>query len=154
MSAPTHASTAASSAQEALTIQEAAQTTGWSARMLRYVERIGLVEPSRSDSGYRLYGPAELQRLGTLRELLHRFEVGLGDVGFALRMRREAALRDAVEGWLSARAERPRHVSSEDWLSYEQAKHERLLRTMAAADGPSRKNVKALRPSKETRETP
>jgi MerR family transcriptional regulator, copper efflux regulator len=154
MSAPTQAASAGTPAPEALTIHQAAQTTGWSARMLRYVERIGLVEPTRSESGYRLYGPAELQRLGTLRELLHRFGIGLGDVGFALRLRREAALRDAVEGWLSARAERPRHVSSEDWLGYEQAKHERLLSTIAASDGPSSKNVKALRPSKEIRETP
>ena len=39
---------------EALTIHEAARTTGWSPRMLRYVERVGLVEPERSASGYRL----------------------------------------------------------------------------------------------------
>jgi MerR family transcriptional regulator, copper efflux regulator len=45
---------------DALTIHEAAETTGWSPRMLRYVERVGLVEPERSSSGYRLYGPAEL----------------------------------------------------------------------------------------------
>ena len=55
---------------DALTIHEAAATTGWSPRMLRYVERVGLVEPARSAAGYRLYGPAELQRLRTLRELL------------------------------------------------------------------------------------
>ena len=48
---------------QALTIHEAAETTGWSARMLRYIERSGLVAPARSASGYRLYGPAELQRL-------------------------------------------------------------------------------------------
>ena len=47
---------------DALTIQEAAETTGWSSRMLRYIERSGLVAPPRSESGYRLYGPAELQR--------------------------------------------------------------------------------------------
>src|SRR4051812_23520058 len=44
---------------DALTINEAAAITGWSARMLRYVERVGLVEPTRSPSGYRLFGPAE-----------------------------------------------------------------------------------------------
>src|ERR671935_184807 len=55
---------------DALTIHEAAETTGWSPRMLRYIERIGLVEPSRSESGYRLYGPAELQRLRTLQRTL------------------------------------------------------------------------------------
>ncbi|MGE0029078.1 MAG: MerR family transcriptional regulator, partial [Thermoleophilia bacterium] len=55
---------------DALTINEAAATTGWSSRMLRYIERIGLVVPPRSPGGYRLYGAAELQRLRTLRELL------------------------------------------------------------------------------------
>src|SRR5439155_22873285 len=68
---------------DALTIHEAAQTTGWSPRMLRYVERIGLVEPGRSEAAYRLYGPAELQRLRTLRELQERFDVGLGEIGLA-----------------------------------------------------------------------
>ncbi|MHB8492751.1 MAG: MerR family transcriptional regulator, partial [Solirubrobacteraceae bacterium] len=53
--------------RDLLTINEAAQSTGWSARMLRYIERMGLVEPARTAAGYRLYGAAELQRLRTLR---------------------------------------------------------------------------------------
>ena len=57
--------------------------------MLRYVERVGLVEPARSAAGYRLYGPAELQRLRTLRELLDEHDIGLSDLAFALRLRRE-----------------------------------------------------------------
>jgi DNA-binding transcriptional MerR regulator len=112
---------------DALTIHEAAETTGWSPRMLRYIERIGLVEPSRSESGYRLYGPAELQRLRTLRELLDEFELGLGEVGFALRLRRDAELRGAVEAWLEATPQRPEHVPADDWLHWEQEKHEKLL---------------------------
>jgi MerR family copper efflux transcriptional regulator len=112
---------------DALTINEAAETTGWSARMLRYIESIGLVEPRRSDSGYRLYGPAELQRLSTLRELLDERELDLGEVGFALRMRREPALREAIELWLAAEPARPEHVSAEDWLRFEQEKHQQLL---------------------------
>ena len=39
---------------QALTINEAASTTGWSARMLRYLEQAGLVAPARSAGGYRL----------------------------------------------------------------------------------------------------
>ena len=112
---------------DALTINEAAETTGWSARMLRYVERLGLIEPSRSNAGYRLYGPAELQRLRTLRELLSTHEIGLGDVGFALRLRRERDLRDAVESWLDSEPARPEHVPVSDWLRWEQDKHSRLL---------------------------
>jgi MerR family transcriptional regulator, copper efflux regulator len=112
---------------DALTINEAAATTGWSARMLRYVERIGLVRSTRSASGYRLYGPAELQRLRTLRELLDGFGVGLAEIGFALRLRREPQLRAAVEDWLSAEPARPEHVASADWLRFEQEKHQQLL---------------------------
>lgn len=112
---------------QGLTINEAATTTGWSARMLRYVEQAGLVTPARSDSGYRLYGPAELQRLRTLKELLARFEVTLSDVAFARRLERDGELRAAVQAWLTAQAARPEHVEADDWLRFEQEKHERLL---------------------------
>jgi MerR family transcriptional regulator, copper efflux regulator len=121
---------------DALTIQEAAETTGWSSRMLRYIERSGLVAPPRSESGYRLYGPAELQRLRTLRELLERFGIGLGDVGFAQRMRTDADLSVAIESWLESQARRPEHVPAADWLLFEQEKHERLLSAAGAVPPP------------------
>jgi DNA-binding transcriptional MerR regulator len=112
---------------EALTINEAAKVTGWSARMLRYIERMGLVEPARSGAGYRLYGAPELQRLRTLRELLRRHGVELGELGFALRLRREPALAEAVQSWLEAQPARPEHVPASAWLRYEQDKHQRLV---------------------------
>jgi MerR family transcriptional regulator, copper efflux regulator len=118
-------------AVQSLTINEAATTTGWSPRMLRYVEQAGLVAPARSASGYRLYGAAELQRLRTLKELLAQFEISLSDVAFAQRMGGEVDLRDAVEGWLESKAERPQDVQAEDWLRFEQQKHERLLAAVA-----------------------
>jgi MerR family copper efflux transcriptional regulator len=117
---------------DALTIHEAAQTTGWSPRMLRYVERVGLVAPERSSAGYRLYGAAELQRLRTLRELLEQHEIGLSDIAFALRLRQDTALRGAVDGWLEATAERPEHVPAPDWLRWEQEKHSKLLAAATA----------------------
>jgi MerR family transcriptional regulator, copper efflux regulator len=110
-----------------LTIHEAAETTGWSSRMLRYIEREGLIAPRRSASGYRLYGPEELQRLRTLRELLEGHDMSLGDVGFALRLSRDPGLRAAVEGWLAARPSRPEDVPASEWLRWEQEKHQRLL---------------------------
>jgi DNA-binding transcriptional MerR regulator len=121
---------------DALTIQEAAETTGWSSRMLRYIERSGLVAPPRSESGYRLYGPAELQRLRTLRELLDRFGIGLGEVGFAQRMRTDPELSAAIESWLESQATRPEHVPAAGWLRFEQEKHERLLSAAAHLSPP------------------
>lgn len=119
---------------DALTIHEAAETTGWSPRMLRYIESSGLLEARRSPSGYRLYGPEELQRLRTLRELLDGHEVSLQEVGFALRLRRDEDLAGAVEAWFEAQPARPEHVAADDWLAFEQDKHQRLL-AAAARDG-------------------
>jgi DNA-binding transcriptional MerR regulator len=114
-----------------LTINEAAATTGWSPRMLRYIERAGLVAPARSTSGYRLYGAPELQRLRTLKELLARFGVGLSDVAFAARIANDPELAEAVARWLRAQATRPDDVDAEDWLRFEQDKHEKLLAAVA-----------------------
>ncbi|HEV8063549.1 MAG TPA: MerR family transcriptional regulator [Acidimicrobiales bacterium] len=117
---------------EALTIHEAATTTGWSARMLRYIEESGLIVPPRSSAGYRLYGPAELQRLRTLRELIADGGIELSDVSFALRLRDDRDLKAAVDSWLAAQATRPDEVDASEWLAYEQEKHARLLLATAA----------------------
>ena len=113
---------------EALTINEAATTTGWSPRMLRYVEQAGLVAPARSASGYRLYGAGQLQRLRTLKELLARFEHR--PVRRRLRradgQRRRLCARRSRRGW-SPRPGGPSDVEAEDWLRFEQDKHQRLL---------------------------
>lgn len=97
--------------------------------MLRYLERVGLIEPARTASGYRIFGPGELQRLRTLRELLARFDCGLSDMAFAMRMRDERDLSDALESWFEEKPQRPDEVDPADWLRWEQEKHERLLVT-------------------------
>ena len=112
---------------DALTIHEAAQTTGWSARMLRYIESVGLIEAPRSESGYRLYGAPELQRLRTLRELLARFDCGLSDVAFAKRLASDPELQVALDRWFEDRPQLPEGVAHGDWLRWEQDKHQRLL---------------------------
>jgi MerR family copper efflux transcriptional regulator len=110
-----------------LTIHEAATTTGWSSRMLRYVEQLGLVEPARSKAGYRLYGPAQLQRLRTLKALLDNHDVELGDVGFALRLKREPELSLALDTWFDSTPSAPEGIPNDDWLAFEQDKHQHLL---------------------------
>jgi MerR family copper efflux transcriptional regulator len=112
---------------DGLTIREAAQTTGWSPRMLRYLESVGLIQPLRSGARYRIYGAAELQRLRTLRELLGKHGLGLSDVAFAKRLREEPALAETVTTWIESKPRRPETVSSSDWLRFEQEKHQKLL---------------------------
>jgi DNA-binding transcriptional MerR regulator len=105
----------------ALTVSEAASRTGWSARMLRYLEQHGLVVPRRTRTGYRLYGLGELNQLQALRELRRRFGLDLAEIAFAARLRRDGELRAAVDGWLAAAAD------AGSWIEWEQRKHERLL---------------------------
>ena len=62
------------------TIGEAAAHTGWSARMLRYLETVGLVVPTRTEAGYRVYGESELGQLRDLRLLRERFGLELDEV--------------------------------------------------------------------------
>jgi DNA-binding transcriptional MerR regulator len=106
---------------ELLTVGAAAAESGWSARMLRYLEQHGLVVPRRTDAGYRLYGLPELNRLRTLRDLRQRFGVELAELVFARRLRREPDLRHAVDAWLAAGDD------ASSWIEWEQRKHERLL---------------------------
>jgi DNA-binding transcriptional MerR regulator len=110
-----------------LTVAAAAERTGWSPRMLRYLERTELVVPSRSRGGYRLYGLRELNQLRALDALRRRFAVGLDELAFARRLRREPELRAAVDTWLAgADASASGDVRSA-WVEWEQRKHERLL---------------------------
>jgi MerR family copper efflux transcriptional regulator len=87
--------------------------------MLRYLEQTGLVVPTRTAAGYRTYGLRELNQLRALRDLRRRFAVELGEVAFAARLRREPALRAAIDTWL--------HGSGVEALDWEQRKHEKLL---------------------------
>ena len=105
---------------ERLHVGDAAARTGWSARMLRYLEQVGLVVPARTPAGYRLYGLRELNQLRSLAELRRRFGLEISDLVFAARLRREPELRAAVDGWLAG-------MDDASWVEWEQRKHERLL---------------------------
>ena len=110
-----------------LTIAEAARQTGWSPRMLRYLEAAGVVEPARSGGRYRLYGPRELELLRRLRDVRERFDLAITDLAFAARLRRDPELRATLDELL---VEAPLPVVPDAppaWLDWEQAKHERLL---------------------------
>src|SRR4051812_30898321 len=83
-------------------IQQASETTGWSARMLRYLESSGLIRPMRTQGGHRVYAPHQIQRLRDLREIVERFDIGLTEVAFELRQRTEPELAHALDDWFGA----------------------------------------------------
>lgn len=112
---------------DGLTVGKAAARTGWTARMLRYLELSGLVVPSRTAAGYRLYGLRELNQLRSLRELRRGYAVELSELAFAARLRGEPALRAAVETWLTGTEARAGDAAPAAWVEWEQRKHERLI---------------------------
>jgi hypothetical protein len=68
-------------------ISIAAEIVGTNIQNLRVYERRGLLEPSRTDGGTRLYSEADLNRLGRILELL---EEGLNLAGVAKVLELEA----------------------------------------------------------------
>jgi len=52
-----------------LFIGEVAQMLGITTKTLRHYEKLGLVTPTRSESGYRLYAPDQVHRLLRIRRL-------------------------------------------------------------------------------------
>ena len=118
---------------ETLTVSQAAERTGWSPRMLRYLESTGLVVPARSASGYRRYGAADLDLLRGLAELRSTHDVELDDVAFVVRLRREPELRSAVESWLAGATVPAEGASEDDWIDYQIENHPEFLERVAGA---------------------
>lgn len=76
---------------------------GVSVKALRVYERAGLIKPPRTATGWRVYGPAELERLGAILALkqlglplkrIAELLKGKGDLAAALALQ-EAALEEA-----------------------------------------------------------
>src|SRR3954454_3915496 len=87
---------------QSLTIQQASEATGWSQRMLRYLEDAGLVAALRTAGGHRHYGPRQLERLRSLRSLVDGHGIAISDMAFELRMRTDPVLARAVDEWFGA----------------------------------------------------
>lgn len=67
-------------------ISVAARMVGLHAQTLRYYERVGLIEPSRSRGNRRLYSTDDVERLRRIKTLVDDLGVNLAGVEVIMRM--------------------------------------------------------------------
>ncbi|MBI2856738.1 MAG: MerR family transcriptional regulator [Chloroflexi bacterium] len=61
-------------------ISIAARMVGVHTHTLRYYERVGLLQPARSESNLRLYSDADIRRLRRIRTLMDNMGINLAGV--------------------------------------------------------------------------
>ncbi len=67
-------------------ISVAARLLGVQTHTLRYYEKIGIIEPSRSRGNIRLYSESDIEYLRQLKKLMDELGVNLAGVEIILRM--------------------------------------------------------------------
>jgi MerR family transcriptional regulator/heat shock protein HspR len=79
-------------------ISIAARILGIQSHTLRYYERIGIIEPSRSRGNIRLYSERDIAQLRRIKTLMDDLGINLAGVEVILRMsQRMAELQNRVE---------------------------------------------------------
>lgn len=79
-------------------ISVAARLVGVQVHTLRYYERIGVVEPSRSPGNMRLYSERDIALLRRVRSLMEDLGINLAGIEVIMRMsQRLAELQNEVE---------------------------------------------------------
>lgn len=92
-------------------ISVAARMLGMHQQTLRYYERVGIIEPSRSRGNIRLYSQADINRLRQVQRLINDLGVNLAGAEVILKMsNRIRQLEQEVER-LSAELEQHRGKS-------------------------------------------
>ena len=76
------------SAEPRYVISIAARMLGVHAQTLRYYERAGMIEPSRSRGNRRLYSAEDIERLRRIKTLMDDLGVNLAGVEVIMRMSR------------------------------------------------------------------
>ncbi|MBI4298165.1 MAG: helix-turn-helix transcriptional regulator [Chloroflexi bacterium] len=67
-------------------ISVTARMVGVHAQTLRYYERLGLIEPSRSGGNIRLYSPRQVEMLRRIKDLIDDLGINLAGVEVIMRM--------------------------------------------------------------------
>ena len=88
-------------------ISVAAKLLGMHQQTLRYYERVGIIEPSRSRGNIRLYSQADINHLREVQKLIADFGVNLAGADFIIRMR--ARIRQLEQELADVRAELDQH---------------------------------------------
>ncbi|HSW59131.1 MAG TPA: MerR family transcriptional regulator [Dehalococcoidales bacterium] len=73
-------------------ISVAAKILGIQTHTLRYYERIGIVEPSRSQGNIRLYSEKDLEQLRRVKSLIDELGVNLAGAEVILRMAQQIVI--------------------------------------------------------------
>lgn len=107
--------------QPSYVISVAARMVGVHAQTLRYYERLGLVEPARSQGNIRLYSPSDVQRILWMKSLMEDLGINLAGVEVIMRMSRRMVVlereverlraRLGTEGATGRRAATPRRTT-------------------------------------------
>ena len=87
-------------------ISVAARMLGVHAQTLRYYERAGMIEPSRSAGNRRLYSTEDIDRLRRIKTLIDDLGVNLAGVEVILRMGERMAEMERQVRRLEAEIER------------------------------------------------
>lgn len=72
--------------EPAYVISVAARMVGMHAQTLRYYERAGLIQPSRSRGNIRLYSQADINRMRQIQRLINDLGVNLAGAEVILKM--------------------------------------------------------------------
>jgi MerR family transcriptional regulator/heat shock protein HspR len=89
-------------------ISVAARMVGMHAQTLRYYERAGIIEPSRSRGRIRLYSQADIVRLRQIQRLISELGVNLAGAEIILRLNERIREMDEEMGRLRAEIQRLR----------------------------------------------
>ena len=89
-------------------ISVAARMVGMHAQTLRYYERAGIIEPSRSRGRIRLYSPADIARLRQIQRLITDLGVNLAGAEIILRLNDRIREMDEEMGRLRTEMQRLR----------------------------------------------
>ena len=89
-------------------ISVAARMVGMHAQTLRYYERAGIIEPSRSRGRIRLYSQADIVRLRQIQRLISELGVNLAGAEIILRLNDRIREMDEEMGRLRTEMQRLR----------------------------------------------